>query len=37
MSTNGTVPLDGDGKGEVDAEGHENVGDGVHVLRESSE
>ncbi len=30
-------PLYGDGEGKVDAEGHQYVGDGVHVLGEASE
>jgi len=30
-------PLYGDGECKIDAEGHQDVGDGVHVLREASE
>jgi hypothetical protein len=30
-------PLYGDGERKVDAEGHQDVGDGVHVLGEASE
>jgi hypothetical protein len=30
-------PLYGDGEGKVDAEGHQDVGDGIHVLGEASE
>ncbi len=30
-------PLYGDGEGKVDAEWHQDVGDGVHVLGEASE
>jgi hypothetical protein len=30
-------PLYGDGECKIDAEGHQDVGDGVHVLGEASE